>query len=380
MEWQALIRFLEFNYLMDYLQGLFLICFIIQLFYYLYFFSRLAFFKDKTTTISNGPVSVIICAKNERDNLLEYLPLYLNQKHDEFEIIVVNDNSVDDTEDVLKAYALQYKQLKIVNVPDNDRFFGSKKFALTLGIKAAKYVNLLLTDADCKPNSENWIKLMSQYQKGKKIVLGFGGYAREKGLLNKLIRFETFYTATQYLSFALAKVPYMGVGRNLAYQSDMFFNNRGFASHQHILSGDDDLFINEVANRNNTQVIIDSDAHTISKPKNTYKHWVRQKKRHFTTGKHYKFKHKFMLGLFQLSQLLFVGLFIALIIQVRPVYLILAVFVFRYMIQMLIFKLSSNKIGGKDLLLLVPFFEVFFMIFNPIIVISNIINKKTKWS
>lgn len=380
MDVAELISFLELNNLTDYLIVLYLISFIIQLFYYLFIFSRLAFYKQKETKGNDEPVSVIICAKNERDNLLEYLPLYLNQKYSDYEIIVVNDHSIDDTEDVLKAFALQYKHMKIVTVPDNDRFYGSKKFALTLGIKAAQYDHLLLTDADCKPASENWITQMSNYQSNKKIILGVGRYEKEKGVLNRLIRFETFYTALQYLSFAIAKLPYMGVGRNLAYHSEMFFNNKGFASHQHILSGDDDLFINEVATGKNTQVIVAPDAHTISKPKATFKKWMLQKKRHFTTGKHYKFKHKFALGMLQLSQFIFMGLFIALIIEVRPIHLILGAFILRYLIQMLIFKLSSNKVGGKDLILLAPLYEVFFMIFNPLMVISNAVNKKIRWN
>jgi glycosyltransferase involved in cell wall biosynthesis len=380
MDITQLIKFLEFNNWIDYLVAVYLGSFVVQLFYYLFIFSRLAFFKSKENNVETIPVSVIICAKNERDNLLEFLPNYLSQDYPIFEIIVVNDSSVDDTNDVLRAFALQYKTLKIVNVPDTDRFYGSKKFALTLGIKAAQYDHVLLTDADCKPSSPNWIRLMSQYAKKKGVVLGFGAYERKKGLLNKLIRFETFYTALQYLSFSQAKLPYMGVGRNLGYQSELFFKNKGFASHHHILSGDDDLFINEIANRKNTQIVIDADAHTVSNANNTYKGWFRQKRRHFLTGTHYKFKHKVMLGLLQLSQLIFIGLFIALVIMVKPFYLILGVFAFRYLVQMLIFKLSANKIGGKDLIILSPLYELFFMIFNPILVISNQIVKKTKWN
>ncbi len=380
MDVTQIIKFLEFNTWLDYLVVVYLGSFVVQLFYYLFFFSRLAFFKSKEVEGELIPISVIICAKNERDNLLEFLPDYLSQDYPKFEIIVVDDNSVDDTDDVLRAFALQYKTLKIVNVPDTDRFYGSKKFALTLGIKAAQYDNVLLTDADCKPSSSNWIRLMSQYSKKKGIVLGFGAYERKKGLLNKLIRFETFYTALQYLSFAQAKLPYMGVGRNLGYQSKLFFKNKGFASHNHILSGDDDLFINEVADKRNTQIIVDSGAHTISNANTTYKGWFRQKKRHFLTGTHYKFKHKALLGMLQFSQMIFIGLFVALMTMVKPFYLILAVFIFRYLVQMLIFIMTAKKIGGKDLIVLSPLFEIFFMIFNPILVISNQIVKKTRWN
>ncbi len=380
MDVKELIKFVELNSWWDYLIIIYLVSFVIQLFYYLFIFSRLAFFKSGENNEKQEPVSVIICAKNERDNLLEYLPLYLNQDYPKFEVVVVNDNSVDDTEDVLKAFTLQFNHLKIVNVPDTDRFFKSKKFALTLGIKGAQYDKLLLTDADCKPSSPHWIKHMSQYDKNSDIILGFGAYERKKGLLNKLIRFDTFYTALQYLSFALAKLPYMGVGRNLSYHSELFFNNRGFANHQHILSGDDDLFINEVANKHNAKVVIHEDAFTVSNPKTTYKAWVRQKKRHLTTGSHYRFKHKFILGMLQASQFVFIGLFVLLVIKVRPVYLIVGVFVIRYLIQMLIFKLSVNKIGGKDLIILSPVLELFFMLYNPMLVLANQVNKKNKWN
>lgn len=380
MEITELINFIEFKSWLDYTVAIYLGSFIIQLFYYLFVFSRLAFFKAEKASQESLPVSVIICAKNERDNLLEFLPFYINQEYDKFEVIVVNDNSVDDSADVLRAFQLQYKTLKVVNVPDTDRFYGSKKFALTLGIKAAQYDNVLLTDADCKPATNQWVKLMSQYAKKKAVVLGVGVYEQKKGLLNMLIRFETFYTALQYLSFAQAKLPYMGVGRNLGYQTQLFFKNKGFSSHQHILSGDDDLFINEVSTKRNTQIIIDKNAHTVSNAKTSYNAWIRQKKRHFLSGGHYQFKHKFMLGLLQLSQIIFIGLFVLLVIKVRPVYLVVGIFVVRYIIQMIIFKLSANKIGGKDLVLLSPVFEVFFMIFNPLLVFSNIIIKKAKWN
>lgn len=373
--------FIEFDDVFDYLVLGFLIISFIQLIIYLVIFSRLAFYKNKNeSSDKNEPISVIICAKNERDNLLKFLPDFLNQDYPNFEVIVVNDHSVDDTEDVLKAFTMQFNQLKVVNVPDNDRFYGSKKFALTLGIKAAKYEHVLLTDADCKPASKNWIKLMSQYTANKKITLGFGGYEKQKGLLNKLIRFDTLFTAMQYLSFALIKLPYMGVGRNLAYNKELFFSVKGFSSHQHILSGDDDLFINEVANSKNTQIVIDEAAQTISVPKTSFKLWVRQKKRHFSTGKYYKFGHKFMLSIYPITLLIFVLLFISLVIQQVSIHLIVGVLVLRLLIQMLIFMKVEKRLGSKDLWFLAPILELFFMFFNPLLLISNFIKKNTKWN
>lgn len=373
--------FLEFNNWTDYVVLLFLIVFVVQLIYYLGIFSRFAFYKRKENQVhSFEPVSVVICAKNERDNLLNFLPEFLAQDYPTFEVIVVNDHSIDDTVDVLKAYSLQFPNLKVVTVPDNDRFYGSKKFALTLGIKAAQHENVLLTDADCRPTSNQWIKLMSNYPVNKSIVLGFGAYQKQPGMLNKLIRFETLFTAMQYFSFALCKMPYMGVGRNLAYKKELFFKNRGFSNHQHILSGDDDLFINEVANKTNIEIVFEKEAHTVSLPKATFSSWLKQKKRHLSTGKYYQFKHKLILGIYPFSLLLFICSFVLLVVMQTSIYLILGALVIRYLIQMLIFKKSIDKLEGKDLLLLAPFFEMFYLFFQPILLISNFVKKNSKWS
>lgn len=378
---QEQFLFVGFNTWLDFVVLAFLVLFLIQLFYYLGVFSRFAFAKANETNVeSEEPVSVVICAKNERDNLLNFLPEFLSQDYPTFEVIVVNDNSVDDTADVLKAYSLQYPTLKIVTLPDSDRFYGSKKFAVTLGIKAAKYENILLTDADCRPVSSNWIRLMSNYTDKKEIILGFGAYQKQPGLLNKLIRFETLFTAIQYFSLALCKMPYMGVGRNLAYKKDLFFKVKGFYKHQHILSGDDDLFVNEVANKINTAIVFDKNAHTISVPKTTFSDWLRQKKRHLSTGKYYRFKHKLVLGLYPFTLFALICCFLVLVVNQASVYLILALLLIRYIIQMLIFKFSIDKLEGRDLLLLAPVLELFYLFFQPILLISNFVKKNSRWS
>ncbi len=139
-----------------------------------------------------------------------------------------------------------------------------------MGIKSARYETLLLTDADCVPASENWMQLMQDgYRPETEIVLGYGGYHPTSSLLNRIIRFETFHAALQYLSYALAGIPYMGVGRNLSYKKDVFLRNKGFSSINQIPGGDDDLFINQVANKHNTAIVIDREAHTLSEAKRT---------------------------------------------------------------------------------------------------------------
>ena len=324
---------------------------IIQVFYYLFFFSRLAFYKEKVKSISQThPVSVIICARDEAGNLGKYLPGSLVQNYKTtHEIIVVNDNSLDESKYILQTYQKDFKQLQLIELTQEARLIPGKKFPLSIGIKTAKNEILLLTDADCVPASEFWIEKMQEGFNDKiEIVLGYGAMHKKKGFFNKLVRWETFHTALQYLSYASAGMPYMGVGRNLSYTKSLFFRHKGFSSLNQIAGGDDDLFVNKTATKSNTSIVIDKDAFTLSEPPKTWKQWKRQKERHYTTSKYYKSIHKFLLGLYAFSHFLFYPLFIlALIFYSWKLALIL--FGIRFIIQGIILYKVTYKLNEKDL-------------------------------
>src|SRR5690349_11291019 len=222
----------------------------IQLFYYLFFFRRLANYVPQQREHSQQhPVSVIICARDEDKNIARNLPGILVQDYPTtHEVIVVNDNSIDDTKYILAELQKTFRKLQVVDLTQEAKMIAGKKFPLSIGIKEAKHEIVLLTDADCVPASENWVfRMQDAFSNGTEVALGYGAYQRLPGFLNKAIRFETFHTALQYFGYALAGKPYMGVGRNLAYRKNLFFRNKGFSSINHIPSGDDDLFINRVA-------------------------------------------------------------------------------------------------------------------------------------
>ncbi len=264
---------------------LFGLAWLIQMVYYWTLYSRLAFYREKAKDTGMKPVSVIICAKNEYQNLLHNLPSVLEQDYPDYEVIVVNDASDDDSIELLNSLTRNYKHLRIFDLERNLNFFSGKKFPLSLGIKSARHEVILLTDADCQPSSPHWIKkIMANYDNQTEIVLGYGTFKKTVGFLNQLIRYDAFLVAMQYLSFALAGSPYMGVGRNLSYKRDLFYRAKGFTSHYKLKSGDDDLFINRAANRGNTRIEISPDAHTISTAKASLVQWILQKRRHYTYG------------------------------------------------------------------------------------------------
>lgn len=328
------------------------------------------------------PLSIIIAVKNEAKNLKENLPLILNQSYSKFEIIVINDQSEDDTESILKSFAEQHKHLKYLNV--NLKIKSSKKKALDLGIKSARYEHLIFTDADCKPLTNSWLKIMqTHFSELKPIVLGFSPYQKKSGFLNKLIRFETLQTAVNYFGFANLGLAYMGVGRNLAYTKSLYEKKRGFQSHQQLLSGDDDLFVNQAAQQNQIGLCINPNSFMESQPKTDFKSWVEQKRRHITSAPHYYLKHKLLLSFQYLIKVIFWGLALPLTIfltyqsgfKIFYLAILLTLLSFKILLSQKIF--NTFKCG--DLRITAYFWEIILICIQFYIFIKNLFSPKKNW-
>lgn len=270
--------------------------FAFQLFYWAFFMFRLRKHPERST--KSQPLSIIICAKNEASNLEELIPLLFKQDYLEFQVIVVDDCSTDDTAMVLARFKAQYPCFYYTSIPIDSQFKHGKKLAVTVGIKAAKYERMVFIDADCRPSSEKWLRELSDnYLEGKEMVIGYGKYGKEKGFLNFFIRFETFWNAVQYFGYAVAWRPFMGVGRNMTYTKTLYNQSSKFRKSLQVLSGDDDMFVSEVGTRQNTAICYTADSHTVSEPEHSWSSWVAQKARHLTTAPYYPWAIKVMLGL-----------------------------------------------------------------------------------
>jgi glycosyltransferase involved in cell wall biosynthesis len=354
---------------------------VIQLFYYLIVFGKFSFAKTQEIEAKNIPISVIVCAKNEEENIVKYIPLLAEQNYPNFEIVLIDDASSDNTLDIFEEFEKTYSNIKLVKVKNNEAFWGNKKYALTLGIKAATKEHLLFTDADCYPTSKEWITAMSaQFTQEKTIVLGYSGYEKiVNSFLNKIIRFETLLTAVQYFSWAKKGHPYMGVGRNLAYKKEEFFNVNGFIDHIQIRSGDDDLFINQAADSDNTTISFSPESFTYSAPKTSFKDWFIQKRRHVATAKHYKIFDKMQLGTFFISQLLFFILFTILLAFQFQWILVLSLFGFRYLFTWIVLGFAAGKLKEKDVMYWYPFIEIILIFTQINVFFTNIFSKPAHW-
>jgi biofilm PGA synthesis N-glycosyltransferase PgaC len=356
--------------------------FLLQLVYWWTIHARLVFYRPVSSRIRKFPVSVIICARNEEANLRANLPLVLEQDYPDFEVIVVDDASTDGTADLLRDFRQQYPHLRTSSIKPNVHISKGKKLALTVGIKAARHEWILLTDADCRPAGRQWLSLMQRNFSGDTgIVLGYGGYRRRRGLLNLVIRYDAFFIALQYFGFALAGLPYMGVGRNLAYRREIFFRNKGFASHYDLASGDDDLFINEVARNEPVRIEIRAEAHTISDPKRSWRDWYYQKRRHLTTGPRYRPATKFLLGTEIISRLLIYASFVYLLALQVMLPLVIAIFLVRMFSTILVIKWSMSRLNESYLLLISLLLDPVLPLVQIGMAFSNYVaSKRARWS
>lgn len=332
---------------------------------YLFLFLRFALSKSLNTTNKQNtlPVSVLVYVKNNAQHLENNLNAIIEQDYPNFELILINDDSSDESLEILEAFQLKHANFPILlsNVHGNETFWGSKKYALTLGIKRAKNEYLLFTDANCKPTSNQWIQEMAAgFQNNEHVVLGYSNYKKQKGFFNLILRFDTLLNAVHYLSFAYAKMTYMGVGKNLAYTSNVYYENRGFISHVKLPVGDDDLFVNEVATKNNTSLVWNKEAHIEIEPLKKWEDWLELRKNRAWTFRRYKTKHKVILGIYFLSSFLFwlgtIGAFFFLDWKIAT-----GLIIFRLLLQYFSMGILAKKLNAKRLIIHLPWLELALM-------------------
>lgn len=357
---------------------------LVQILYYLIVYGKIAFKKHFTVKLKENadlpPISVIIAVKNEEYNIKNKVIEILEQDYPQFEVIVVNDASTDDTEYVLKGLSAIYPHLKVVNIVENVNKFQGHKFPISIGIKSAKYEHLVLTKADCKPNSFDWLRhIASSFDENKEIVLGYAYIENRAGLLNKLVRYDHAIRALNYLSFALCKNPYMGEGYNLAYKKGLFYKVGGFIKHYNLSAGDDDMFINQITNSKNTAVVLTTPSLVKFESYRKYKDWIKAKKGNIISKKHFKFSHRFLLNLLPISTFVFylciVGLFF---IGIPWQYMVLALLL-KFIVQIFVYYKAFKRLKIKNLFIFAPILEIYQMILNFFLELRIAVTKKSRW-
>ncbi|MCQ2305067.1 MAG: glycosyltransferase [Bacteroidales bacterium] len=357
------------------------ITFIIQIIYHWCVFSKLAFYKKKDKTKSDDqlePVSVVVCARDAYEYLQDLVPVLLTQDYPDYEIVIVNDCSEDETDEWLKDIERREPKIKPVQLRQHLNFFNGKKFPLSMGIKSAKNDLIVLTDVNCLPTNSQWLRsVVHSYGNNTEVVIGYSPYMNKKGVFNQIMRFDAVQYAMQYLSAALNKHPYMGIGTNLSYRKELFYRYKGFTSHYTTSVGDDDLFISQVAKGKNTEVLIDAENAILTTPPHKFGMWAHIKSSRYSTIPQYDVKAKASSALFTWSHFLFYASFIALMLlkpafalSIGAVYyipILVFFFLLRYGSQMIIYHGATKRLGEKGLLPGLIVYDLIFAFLTPIL-------------
>jgi glycosyltransferase involved in cell wall biosynthesis len=357
----------------------FVACTAVQIIYYLAFSSFLFGSKEEEANIPEIPISVIIYTKNQEENLLSFLPSILNQEYAKFEIVIINNASSDNTKDLLTSYSKKHAHIKALNVENNEAFWGSKKYALTLGIKAAKYPNLLFTDTNCKLISKHWISEMSKkFTANKTIILGYKKYQKENSLSNIFIRYENLLRAIKCFGFTKLGSPFMAFGDNFGYEKSEFFKVKGYINHMKTNAGEADLFIKDAANNKNTTFCISEKSLITTAIPTSFSRWFAETKEEVIITKKYKLKHRFLLKFFTFSKILLYVLATVLFF-VYPYQIILPIVLAYFLLQYIIIGISAKKLKEPQIIFFLPFLEIGLLLIQISIFSANLISKPAHW-
>lgn len=349
--------------------GIFTLFLIIQLYYYFKYYNRIIRYNKKAENIQYSrkvpPVSIIICAQNEADNLEKFLPAVLEQNYPKYEVIVVNDGSTDQTNTLLEKLDKKYAHLHHTFLPTDAKYTSRKKMCINLGINKAQYDHLLLLDADCEPTNKNWIhSIMQNYTDGTDIVLGYSKVNEEDGFVNKIIRYDSITSAMSYFGYAIQGKTYKGTSRNISYKKKLYYENKAFSSHLNLILGDDNLFIQEVATPTNTKVVFSPQSITVSHRKDTLKSFLYQKELLLKTTKKYKKNILASISFEYITRIFFYLIFTFLLILFlcKQEWILAGItallFLFRYITQVNIIRKSATLLSEKPLFLLIPILDI----------------------
>ncbi|MCB0685208.1 MAG: glycosyltransferase [Saprospiraceae bacterium] len=341
-----------------------LVCFLLQLSYWSFFLFQ--FEKNTKPLLPTSvlpPISVVICARNEEDNLRKNLPRVLEQIYPEFEVILVDHNSSDGTANFIHQLLKQYRHLHYIHFCDQAT---GKRNALIHGLKNCTYDHILLTDADCYPISQNWImKMCAPFGNGVDIILGAAPLIGEKSMLSRFSQIEAAQIYLQYAAATFSHFSYMGVGRNMAYKKNRYlsFDQKAF---KNLIGGDDDLFVS--ANASLTiSLVNDEDAMMYSTAQKSWSEYYKQKHRHVSVSWKYTWLQKIYLAVFSGSHWCLTLLWVISWYYQTYFWTISILFLLKTIISFFVLKRLARAFLSKCTLIELLITELIYLVHYPII-------------
>lgn len=369
------------------LLALLLLSFVALSLYYGLFWFRVGRFKRDVVSkqpSANGQqpsVSVVMVVHNEAEFLKSSLPYLLEQDYPDYEIVIVDYTSTDDTRYVLRVCSENYPNLKPILFPHDVNMFQGKKYPLSIGIKSATKDVILLTEAESVPRSFDWVsQMMKGYCGDTQIVMGCNIVKSNGTLLGAFQQYENMTYNASYIGAMAMGNPFTATGRNLSFRRDFFFKQGGFISHYSIPDGADDLFVNANANSRNSSVVLSSDAFVVSEPRSSFRLWHQDRSHRLYTRRYYGLKDKLMLAFYPLSQFVFLAsLVLLLVFQLFPWQLLVALLVVKLIWQIVSALPLAKRFEIKKIQFFAPLFEFYFLFANTFMTTFALRRKNKQW-
>lgn len=329
---------------------------------------------------SDVAISLLLYTKNNEKLLKKQLPVFLKQKHKNYEIVLINHASTDASLEIMENFQKKNPTIKIIDVKNNETFWASKKYALTLGIKAAKHEQLVLSSIDYEPQSTSWLQYMAGASMQKPLVIGFKNFNQTKR--NFFYRFFDFMHIIKNYTFGKIGLHFNGSSANVSYTKTLFFSTNGFVRHMNIPFGETKLFTNEIAKKSNTTFCLHPDAEVAHVQKPSFKFWFREQRKNELILRRCKIVAQLSNGVLFLCRLTFFSLASILLIFGAPkIQFASAVLIsVRFLIQYISFGIVAKKLNALKLIIALPLFELWHLATQFIIFISSLKSKRLYWN
>ena len=351
-----------------------------QALYYVVLYSNIAF-NGALKTKSNQqdiPVSVVVYIKDNEAELPTFLDALLQQQYPSFEVILVNNASEDESLEILEQFVAQHRFARLVNVENNEAFWGNKKYALTLGIKITSFEHLLFTEPKTLPNSPLWIASMTGlFSSKKQVVIAHTSLAKKrKSLSNKYARFQYFLKTLHNFVWIEMGKPLYGNSYNQAYCKTLFYKVNGFIKEMKIPFGEEQEFIRQIATKANTVISIAPESMNTLEEKPSWSHAFQIQKKYGLQLKHLGIFQQLKVRLYHLSVLAFYAVLTILLLFLYQWEIVLGLFVIRYIITIFYFAKLLKNFNEKDLVWVFPFFEIIHILSGHYFAFKHFITRK----
>ena len=360
---------------------------LLLLVYYFGLFGPFVFRKEKSRTSNEDlpPISIVITAHNEAHHLVESLPVILTQEYPDYEVVLVNDNSQDEIEQLALELNNRYHHLHYVNMGSSRSTMEGRKFPFAIGIQAASNPTVVFTNSSCIPSSPFWLQhIASKFVRQKEVVLAHTTYQSRGGLLNKWLHYDALVNSVRAFSYTLAKMPVLADSHNLAFKRHLFFDNKEkFFALSRLPFGEDNIFINQVANGKMCDVAVDPEAVIYQTPI-SFSDWLRNKRYELVSQSYYRALHRFVLQCYNWLSFLFYPAAIASIALAAlemnwlALGIGIGVTLLKFGMQFMVFHKGAKKMGEKGAAVSMLFFDLFFLLLQPWIYLASKF-EKSRW-